>query len=491
MEIIKDRQLVLFGASNLGGSYLKFLKKNNIEPVYFTDNDKRKWGNKFLNLEIIPPSLLDKEKHLVMVASMYIDEVSIQLKNMGFEDYKNIIYFENFFKWHGEYSFRTTGDLIPNSIQKRLDLKDYIKLNDNVTINYFDIQQDMKDMKTPKTLQNFQYPSYMLPQQAKPSGPVYYADFKGMYTYDDTGAIFDAKGTMVSEFSSYNSLSVNIWDAQRYKMYKFNELNPIPFSVHVEGTVGVACSIWGKDNFYHWLFEELPRLYLLQKSGVEIDRYVCNFEGRKFQVDTLNKMGIDIDKIILSSKAYAIHADRMLVPYAPAYDSGYVSPWICEFLRDLYHNDIDKTKVDSPKKIYIARGKASHKLVLNEDEVIEYLEGKGFKICFMEDYTMEEQASLFYHADVIVAAHGAGLSHLVHCRPGTKLLEIFNPVYVPTMFWCISDQVGVDYYCSIGEKTEYEYTEEIESTINNRDIIVRMEDIKKFLLEISGEIEHV
>ena len=44
--------------------------------------------------------------------------------------------------------------------------------------------------------------------------------------------------------------------------------------------------------------------------------------------------------------------------------------------------------------------------------------------------SVAEQVELFVYADVVVAPHGAGLTNLLFCREGTRIVEIFPPTYI-------------------------------------------------------------
>lgn len=78
-------KVIIFGASNLGEIAYNVLKdKYNI--CFFCDNSKIKIGKYFCNLKIIDPqSLCDYKDNKIIIASMYYDEISTQLKNMGLE----------------------------------------------------------------------------------------------------------------------------------------------------------------------------------------------------------------------------------------------------------------------------------------------------------------------------------------------------------------------------------------------------------------------
>ena len=64
--------------------------------------------------------------------------------------------------------------------------------------------------------------------------------------------------------------------------------------------------------------------------------------------------------------------------------------------------------------------------------------------------SVAEQASVFASSEVIVAPHGSGLTNLLFCRPGSKVIELFSHTYVNPCYWVLSNSVGLDYYCLLG-----------------------------------------
>ncbi len=66
--------------------------------------------------------------------------------------------------------------------------------------------------------------------------------------------------------------------------------------------------------------------------------------------------------------------------------------------------------------------------------------------------SVKEQVKLFAEAELVVAAHGAALTNLVFCSPGTRIVELFPPDYVNVCFWALSTQVdGLEYRYLVGE----------------------------------------
>ncbi len=88
---------------------------------------------------------------------------------------------------------------------------------------------------------------------------------------------------------------------------------------------------------------------------------------------------------------------------------------------------------------------------MNEDEILNLLKSYGFTVIVLESMSVLEQAALFSQAKIIISPHGSGLTNLVFCQPGTKVIELFTPNYVYHCYWWISNLIGLDYYYLLGE----------------------------------------
>ena len=63
-----------------------------------------------------------------------------------------------------------------------------------------------------------------------------------------------------------------------------------------------------------------------------------------------------------------------------------------------------------------------------QDELTKKFAGK-IKTISLENTSFEYQVNLFYHAKVIVAAHGSALSNLFFCKPKTTIVEIKSSLW--------------------------------------------------------------
>jgi capsular polysaccharide biosynthesis protein len=100
----------------------------------------------------------------------------------------------------------------------------------------------------------------------------------------------------------------------------------------------------------------------------------------------------------------------------------------------------------------------------------------------MESMSVAQQASLLANAKIVVAPHGGGLTNLVFCQPGTKVIEIFSPNYVYPCYWLVSNLVGLEYYCAFGETLAGgNFHKIICPSPRIEDIFVRVEELLKVL----------
>ncbi len=214
----------------------------------------------------------------------------------------------------------------------------------------------------------------------------------------------------------------------------------------IHGKVAVLAQ-FGSKCYYHWMLEVLPRLALLQKSGVSYDYLYISSQLRYMQ-ETLELLGVDVSKIIgPSDDTHYIQADELIIPSEPS-ACRYSSDFVIHFLRDnfipLAEKFVDYNKLS--KKVFIRRDENSIRRIANEDEVFELLQPYGFVGYTLEELSVLEQVALFHHADIIVAEHGAGLTNIVFAQPGTKVIEIFQASKRLT-YWYISQQLGLDHVC--------------------------------------------
>ncbi len=201
----------------------------------------------------------------------------------------------------------------------------------------------------------------------------------------------------------------------------------------------------GNTGYFHWLFDSLPRLKLLEEVIDEIDFLIVPNNLKKFHLQTLNLLGFPEDRLIKIKDGFHFQCENLFVPSLPG-STGTMPEWACEFLRESF---LPQGMAEPNRLIYISRKDALYRKIINEKEIEDYLQEKGFEIFQMSGLSFSEQVRIFAEARIVVAPHGAGLSNIVFCK-NAKILEIFSPFYVAVCYWVLANQVGNEYYYLLG-----------------------------------------
>lgn len=234
----------------------------------------------------------------------------------------------------------------------------------------------------------------------------------------------------------------------------------------------------GQQNYFHWMTDALPKLAIAEAIGYDktaFDYFIVNSRQEAYQKQTLRSLEIPTEKIMALDEHPYLVCQSVLVTTATC-ASGNVAPWIIDFLRNNFLPGGSGTSAAT--KIFIGRKNAIRRKLLNEKELSEKLKELSFETVYLEEKTVEEQAALFANADIIVAAHGAGLTNVTFCKPRTKLIELFSPTYINQGFWTMASVNQLDYHYLIGEGIEVENNFDL---LRNTDFSVSISEVINFL----------
>jgi capsular polysaccharide biosynthesis protein len=238
------------------------------------------------------------------------------------------------------------------------------------------------------------------------------------------------------------------WDlvsAPRYHPVMFERC--LPPTRHVAGRVAVISSVKA-DNYYHWMFDILPRFGILQRSGLAVDYYVVN-ATTQFQKDSLKVLDIASDRILNPAPDTHIEADQLIIPSltGPVYE---LSPQLqaCQYLRSAFLNE--NTVPRPHRAIYITRADANNRRVINESEIRAVVIDNGFEVVSLTNVPLLEQVKLFAEARIVVGPHGAGFTNAVFCQPGSVLIEFMPETWQIHCFERLARLVGMTYRSIVG-----------------------------------------
>lgn len=210
---------------------------------------------------------------------------------------------------------------------------------------------------------------------------------------------------------------------------------------------GIMAFGTGVENWYHWLIEILPTVYLARNLPSEYDAYpivvpedVLNIPQFKESLDLVRgTRDVDFLKRDLYRFESLIAVDRLtrepmnlrsgVWPRAEDYA---LDP---EALQDYRGYILSKLQVEgesADRKLFLARG--NNRRPYNQDELLAIAEAHGFEAVYPERLSFKEQVQLFSTAKYIVGPSGAAFANILFCSKGTRLLT-----------WVLSEYSG---FCS-------------------------------------------
>ncbi|MBM7622079.1 capsular polysaccharide biosynthesis protein [Bacillus tianshenii] len=289
-------------------------------------------------------------------------------------------------------------------------------------------------------------------------------------------------GRVWGEYTIISPDNKLLWDVS-YSLNDKPEASPIfqekelPPIKYLNETVAVIA--WaGQGNFYHWFYDILPRIYLLRKSGIKIDRYIVN--AYPHHPKTLELLGIPIEKQIHihhPSKNFHLQAKNLIVPSAKFNNA----KWTVDFIRSEFLSKYKVRILPGYERIYISREDASYRKIQNEDIVYDILKKYGFRKVHLGSLPLDMQFSIFHSAKVIISPMSAALSSIAFSQPGTKIIEmVYATGHAFNGFWQTCNYLDMEYYyftCPIVPPQKEHY--------NHNDLTVDINKLYKSL-ELAG-----
>lgn len=251
---------------------------------------------------------------------------------------------------------------------------------------------------------------------------------------------------------------------------------------NVNGKLAVL-SAPGGAGYYHWMVDSLPRLLMLERAGFDVmqfEYYLVNAFVAQFHHDTFALLKIPRNRVIESHWQPHVVAEEVVFPSLPG-AFGNVPRWVCDFLRATFLGEVTTpTTGSSGTHLYLTREKATHRKVTNEEELRStVLREFDFEVIAIESLAVKEQARIMSEASVVCGPHGAGLTNIVFCRPGTRVIEFLNPGDMSYVYWTLACQAELTYWYLVGEGDRPRGAHE--PHLSMHDITVNVDALRKTL----------
>lgn len=200
---------------------------------------------------------------------------------------------------------------------------------------------------------------------------------------------------------------------------------------------GILLSKEHELNYFHWLIELLPRLFVLEKLGVppQIPLLISDDVGETLKEALMLVKHPDRPVLYLQRDLpyavgrllYMSDLTRILDVDEEAADARhtYLPVGLLAEVAEEVLRRCAMPRSSRGRRLYLLR-RASRRSLLNQQALMTVLIARGYEPVAIEDLDFHGQVGLMAQADVVVGPTGAAFANLLWCSPGTKVV-VFYP----------------------------------------------------------------
>jgi capsular polysaccharide biosynthesis protein len=192
-------------------------------------------------------------------------------------------------------------------------------------------------------------------------------------------------------------------------------------------------------NYFHWLCDVLPRLYLARDAARGATLVLPSTHDARFVEESLAPFGVaGVERFDPHETAWF---RRVTVPGHVAVSGNYhpeTMRGLAAFLRAGFG-----VEAGGDALVYATRRTAGYRHLDNEEEVTELLRGLGFEVVANEELSFREQVRLYSRARLVVGPMGANLANVLFLPPGATLLQLSRADDAENhLYWALAAAVG-------------------------------------------------
>jgi len=268
------------------------------------------------------------------------------------------------------------------------------------------------------------------------SPPGYRLVLRQARAYGPTPAVVDLAGNLIEELS-------RDWGKEGIQLGILRALT-LPTARVLKGKTFLAATLGG-ETYFHWMTDSLPILLEEQQrsGGLEsYDFFLAPARLQEFHRETFRRLKIPNSKIVSLAKGMGWACEE-LTCFAMPHVSGRPPVETLRAVGKFFQAASPAS--GGGRKLAILRSAEVSRPLSQRESILRELRTAGFEEYEPSRDSIEEQARVFAAAEVIVATHGAALTNLIFCRPGTRVVELFSSHYVNPCYAHICRQLGLQH----------------------------------------------
>jgi capsular polysaccharide biosynthesis protein len=207
-----------------------------------------------------------------------------------------------------------------------------------------------------------------------------------------------------------------------------------------KGTLQLSDAVWFIERVYHnhshWLTAHLPKLLLLKQQGL-ISKTLLPESRTKVIDESLEMMGLQPRDFLLFDFSRPLEVGELTVLGTDRF-----APHLLRSVPKAFF----VPEGTGSRRIFISRRQAKRRKLRNENDVFLKLNREGFEAVCMEDLSFKEQVELMKETRILCGAHGAGLTNMMFCPPGSHIIEIADLSFPNPNFYALASALGHHYW---------------------------------------------
>lgn len=180
----------------------------------------------------------------------------------------------------------------------------------------------------------------------------------------------------------------------------------------------------GDTVYGHWLLEILPRLHLALQHSSKDMKYILSKEIPEYQIDIIQQLGVDRERLIFLGRDEAVFCSRLLVPSVPHTNRQWLHPFANQVFDHLVQ--MNRNRTVGSDRIFVTR-RSRHgdpRPLVNLTEIEAVATNNGFIVVDPGVIDWRTQASLFSQARVVMGLSGSGLHNTAFSRSNCHVLVL-------------------------------------------------------------------
>jgi hypothetical protein len=219
-------------------------------------------------------------------------------------------------------------------------------------------------------------------------------------------------------------------------------------------------------NFAHFLLDWLVRLALfIERGPIPAAECMFVFGGlpREFHRIVLDAacsiLRLEAENFFFPTTDVLLQSTRLIGFFSGQCDDSGHPAQLCRaeamnWVQRVAHAVSGKPSPDR-RRVYVSRGDAGYRAVANEHELFGVLSRHGFELVRLGDLPVIDQFSVMLSAEVVVGAHGMGLTYLgLNTAERATLIELHHPTEGTDTYAFLAKGKGFEYRAVIGDAPE-------------------------------------